>query len=277
MTRLTKTIHPTVKNLKKIDIWLEKKLKSYDDELRSSILMAGIELLENALKYHMDNHLSQKIIFQIIISETVEIIVTNRLKGTDDAKVIIDHISKINHGADPREQYMYRLKEIMENRVYGESQLGLLRIAGEGNFSIQYNLTENSLTVIARKYYNYERNSAMDSLITKDFSIIIKKNDPLEVIWTGKSRDLNPSLLIDKYLDNLITQLLDKDILVDFSTMEALNSSTIPPILTFLSNLEKRRIRAKIQYSKDIYWQRASFKPLAVLTRDFVFVKIQAI
>ncbi|MBI9098798.1 MAG: hypothetical protein JEY91_10000 [Spirochaetaceae bacterium] len=274
MISLTKKIPPSEKALDAIDQLIVKKLSSYDDEIQSTIRMVGIELLENALKYHMEKDISSSIEFKISINDSVEIKVTNLLRNTEDAYKLIEHVNNINSGIDPKVQYMHRLKEIMENRIPGESQLGLLRIVGEGNFGIQYNLKDNCLTVSATKYINRKRNRAMDSLITKDFSIIINDNDPFEVIWKGRSRDLNPSLVIDKYLDELTTHLLDRDILVDFSSMESLNSSTIPPILTFLTNLEKKRIRATVQYSKDVYWQRASFKPLSVLTRDFKFVKL---
>ena len=207
----------------------------------------------------------------------INIKITSHLRSSEDSRELVRYIDKINKGLDPKIQYMYRLKEIMEHRVPGDSRLGLLRIAGEGNFGLQCRLSGNSVTVSAEKYFLQKRNITMDSLITKDFSISVKEGDPWEVVWTGKSRDLNPAPVIDNYLDDLSSHLLDKEVIVDFTTMESMNSSTIPPILTFLTNLEKKRVRAVIKYSKEVYWQRASFRPLTVLTRDFTFVKISAV
>jgi hypothetical protein len=135
-------------------------------------------------------------------------------------------------------------------------------------------LGTNLITVHVFKDYVKKRKKVMESLTTKDFSIIVNEGDPYKVCWTGRSRNLNPSLLIDEYLYELSNYLVNRDAVIDFSKMEALNSSTIPPILTFFTNLEKKRIHTTVQYSNDIHWQRASFKPLSVLTRDFTFVKI---
>lgn len=277
MLSITKRIHPNKKDLEKTDIWMRHKLKSLEEETRSTVLMAGNELLENAVKYHMEKNITSRIIFKMSINDKISLEVTNRLCPGDDVHFLLDHINRINTGSDPILQYQYRLKEIMEKRIPGESRLGLLRIAGEGNFRIGYNLSDDHLSIKAGKFYRKKRDRAMESLITKDFSIEIKGNNPLEILWSGKSRDLNPSLVIDKYLDELMEYLYDREVVVDFTSMESLNSSTIPPILTFLSNLEKKMIRTDVRYSRDIYWQRASFKPLSVLIRDFRFVKIQSV
>jgi len=277
MVSISKKIIPSKKDLNKMDDWFEKKLNRVPAQQRDSAHMAGIELLENAVKYHLNHNIKQNVHFELIINKTIVIKITNKLIKTKDAQELIEHIDKINNGLDPRIQYMHRLKEIMENRIPNDSKLGLLRIAGEGNFNIEYNLSGDNITVTARKYFYKERNIKMDSLITKDFSIIVKDEDPIKINWIGKSRDLYPAPLIDDYLETLSDHLLEKEIEIDFSTMESMNSSTIPPILSFFKNLEEKRIRTLVKYSHDIYWQRASFKPLAVLIRDFIFVKITTV
>lgn len=277
MTKLTRKVPPNEEGLRKTDKWLEGKMAKLNEEQKSSVLMAGNELLENAVKFHMEKKLSANVLLQVNFSETVEIRVTNQFENHEEIAGLLRNIDEINSGGDPRLQYMYRLKDIMERRVPGESRLGLLRIAGEGNFDIQYEIMDNKLTVRASKYINRKRENTMESLITEEFAVNVKDNDPVIIHWTGRSRDLNPSALLDRYLEELITNLLDKDVVVDFTEMDSLNSSTIPPILSFLTGLEKKRIRTTVRYAGDVYWQKASFKPLSVLTRDFQFVTIQPV
>jgi hypothetical protein len=274
MIKISKKILPTVKDLQKFDEYLGKKLKKIDEEENCCIHMASLELLENAVKHHVSHNLDKVIFFDLTIDEIVRINVTNQLNSPIDAEILIKHIDDLNSGIDPRTQYVCRLKEIMEYRIPNESKLGLLRIAGEGNFGLKYELGTNLITVHVFKDYVKKRKKVMESLTTKDFSIIVNEGDPYKVCWTGRSRNLNPSLLIDEYLYELSNYLVNRDAVIDFSKMEALNSSTIPPILSFFTNLEKKRIHPTVQYSNDIHWQRASFKPLSVLTRDFTFVKI---
>lgn len=272
--KLSKKIHPTEKDLRKADLWLEGRLDKLDPELKSALLMTGNELLENAVKFHMEKGLGSPVLLQITFSEKVELQVTNHFDSEDDIAPLLDIIDSINRGVDPRVQYMYRLKEIMEKRIPGESRLGLLRIAGEGNFSLEYLIQNRKLTVRASKYYSNRRADKMESLITEDFAIKVREDDPVNILWTGRSRNLNPSLILDKYLNGLLPHLLDREVLIDFTEMDSLNSSTIPPILSFLTDLEKRKVRTEVRYSKEVYWQNASFKPLSVLTREFKYVQI---
>lgn len=277
MIKLSHRVSPNEKGLRGAQSWLESKLARLDDEQKNSILMAGSELLENAVKFHMERNLQAAVFLQIRLSERIEIRVTNLIESEEDASFLISQIEEINKGTDPRVKYIGRLKKIMEDRVPGESQLGLLRIESEGNFHLDYEVGKGRLTVLACKYINTGKADHMESLVTGELVIEIRDNDPLEIIWKGRMRDLNPSALLDNYLDGLIPHLLDRTVIVDFSTMDSINSSTIPPILTFLSNLEKKRIRAQVRYDSKIYWQKASFKPLSVLTRDFRFVTITAL
>ena len=44
-----------------------------------------------------------------------------------------------------------------------------------------------------------------------------------------------------------------------------MNSSTIPPLLTFIKDLEESTTDATFLYNDEKDWQRASFKPLSII------------
>ena len=81
----------------------------------------------------------------------------------------------------------------------------------------------------------------MESLINDKFSIIINAN---VISWIGKITMMNPGEVLDKYLIDIANQFKETDILIDFSKLEYMNSSSIPPILRFfkLCGLSKNKI-----------------------------------
>jgi hypothetical protein len=63
------------------------------------------------------------------------------------------HIDEIRNSDDPAELYTRRLQELMDNTVKGKTQLGLYRIAYEGEFSLSYRIDNSRLTIIAERKF----------------------------------------------------------------------------------------------------------------------------
>lgn len=114
----------------------------------------------------------------------------------------------------------------------------------------------------------------------KDFSsgeLTIKiENANNEVImnWIGKSRDRTPGQILMPYFEEIVKELEGKKIKMDFRNLDTMNSSTVPPIVRFVKNLEDNGIETEILYDKTIEWQKASFKALETVTGRFKNISI---
>lgn len=107
------------------------------------------------------------------------------------------------------------------------------------------------------------------------------EGDSVRIVWLGKSTEADPGSVLNPYLDEVIQEAKSNSckIVVDFSQLEYMNSSTIPPIMRMVTNMEKESIQGEIVYKGDLKWQVASFKALenVVKIRKFQSVKVLAV
>jgi len=103
-------------------------------------------------------------------------------------------------------------------------------------------------------------------LIEKDNMVILK--------WKGKSRHMNPAMILDPYFSGILNNLINKEFIMDFSQLDTMNSSTVPPILSFIKELEEKQIKTEIKYDSSLGWQYASFVPISTITQDYKFIKV---
>ncbi|PID73173.1 MAG: hypothetical protein CSB33_05100 [Desulfobacterales bacterium] len=92
--------------------------------------------------------------------------------------------------------------------------------------------------------------------------------------WLGRSDNRNPGLSLGPYLSRLVDELSRKDVVMRFTDLEYMNSSTVPPLIRFMKHLDDRQIRTRILFDKDSRWQRASFKALESLVIRMQHVQI---
>lgn len=92
--------------------------------------------------------------------------------------------------------------------------------------------------------------------------------------WLGKSRSLDPAKYLDPFLQEVVDEVKGKELEVDFTSLDCMNSSTIPPILSFIKSLECKNVTTIVLYDGSVDWQRASFVPLASVINLYKYVKI---
>ncbi len=83
--------------------------------------------------------------------------------------------------------------------------------------------------------------------------------------WVGQSKERNPAQILTPYLDSLIDDLKGRHLTIEYSKLEYMNSSTVPPIILFLKKLNANGIKTAVTYNTLSKWQRASFKALETL------------
>ena len=116
----------------------------------------------------------------------------------------------------------------------------------------------------------------MDNLKFEDLYIeIIEEKEKIKIIWNGESLNLHPSKEIDPYFKSIIKQLPKiKLIVIDFTHLKIMNSSTLPPILRFIKNLENSNIKTNVLYDTSKSWQCASFQPLSNITKNYKNIEV---
>ncbi len=125
--------------VKRVRDKVENVLAAYSDELRDASKMTASELMENAVKYGTAVQQGKGISFEFTATEEkITIVVTNRLLNQEDGEEAKRHIDVIHATENPEALYIQRLQALMEDLSLQKTELGLYRIAYEGQFMLSY-------------------------------------------------------------------------------------------------------------------------------------------
>ena len=118
-----------------------------------AIAMVTGELLENALKYG-DWQRGDRAMFRLRVNGgagKIDVSVSNPLRANDvNASNLFKSIEWINSFAKPEQAYRARMLQIAQSdEDTSPSQLGLVRIAFEGNCRLKASLADGQVTVVA--------------------------------------------------------------------------------------------------------------------------------
>jgi hypothetical protein len=118
----------------------------------------------------------------------------------------------------------------------------------------------------------------MNGLKVDNFEIkVLEQNDLVKLQWLGRSELRNPAEVLNPYLDSIVTKLKGKNIVVDYSKLEYMNSSTVPPIIKFIKSCNQNELNTKVHFDKNSEWQNASFKPLQTVCMVLKNVVVEGI
>ena len=135
---------------KKCTDFMQSQGKNKD--LTEATMMTVTELIENAVKYGTEKPGGGNIEFELHAdNKKVSITVSNGINSDNDIMMLVDHIEKIKTTGDPSRLYTEWLMELMENPKPGVSQLGIFRIAYEGEFVLDYKYENKVLTILANR------------------------------------------------------------------------------------------------------------------------------
>jgi len=91
-------------------------------------------------------------------------------------------------------------------------------------------------------------------------------DERVTMTWLGESDAREPSETLSPFLASLLKELSGKEILINYQQLAYMNSSTVPPIIHFIKNLDSDGIKTLIVYDAASKWQSASFKALETLS-----------
>lgn len=116
----------------------------------------------------------------------------------------------------------------------------------------------------------------MDHFEHDRLSIQMTKNGGHAVLkWRGQSGDRDPGARLTPYFSGLIPRLQGLELILAFENLEYMNSSTIPPIIGFMKQLDERGIQTRITYDAGSKWQSASFKALKTLAMMMPHIEVR--
>lgn len=88
--------------------------------------------------------------------------------------------------------------------------------------------------------------------------------EAVSLVWRGKSNDREPG----RFLMPLLTAAMEqaqssaRPLVLDFSALEYMNSSTFSPLVKALESANRAGLSVKILYAKSRRWQQLSFSAL---------------
>lgn len=115
----------------------------------------------------------------------------------------------------------------------------------------------------------------MPDFKTDGLEIKLEKGTKVVMSWLGISNARDPSIEIDPYVDNVLNELNSREIELDFSRLEYMNSSTVTPIIRMIRALDKKNVKTLVIYQRTSKWQQASFKALGSLSKTLPNVSVE--
>jgi len=100
-----------------------------------------------------------------------------------------------------------------------------------------------------------------DKTLTIDLT---ESNDRIDLVWQGKSNDRDPARFLMPILQSALQRGGNgkKLIVIDFSALEYMNSSTFSPLVRMLDEAAKGQHRLVLEYNQGRKWQALSFSAL---------------
>ncbi len=104
--------------------------------------------------------------------------------------------------------------------------------------------------------------------------ISLSRNGNLgRMAWLGTSDSRDPSEFLEPVFRRALEKLQDCQLVIDFSGLEFMNSSTVSPIIALLKNIDAKGISCSVQFS-DVDWQRTHMRCLRTISRALPHITV---
>jgi hypothetical protein len=119
---------------------------------REAVSLAACELAENVAKYGVQHDDPQAGTISVgIHGNVVRLAVTNAVDSPADANRVLTIVGKMSSGASVAELYRARLHELFSRPGAPRAELGLLRLAFEGKFTLRASYQAPLLQIVAER------------------------------------------------------------------------------------------------------------------------------
>lgn len=122
----------------------------------------------------------------------------------------------------------------------------------------------------------------MSSETFADRNLSLKVEDDGHVIrvdWRGKSTARDPGRFIAPILSKALdhSRKSGRPLVMDFTHIEYMNSSTITPIIRILDEAKRKGLTVTILYKRDLKWQELSFSALEIFQTEDGRIEIRGV
>ena len=97
---------------------------------------------------------------------------------------------------------------------------------------------------------------------------------PVVLQWRGEVTARDPGALLSPYLDKILLRQADSKVVLDFSYMDFMNSSTLVPIVSFIKKASKQSLAVELRYNSTVSWQRVSHQCMTVMCSKLTNIEV---
>ena len=125
---------------------------AFEAPVRDAAIMVASELTENIVKYGapLDGESVGFVSFEIQ-DDGFTIASHNAVAHENHLEAVETILNQIETSDNPRDLSLSRLRALIEGKVDGPSQLGLLRVATDGGCEINHSYSDTVLTIVAER------------------------------------------------------------------------------------------------------------------------------
>lgn len=112
---------------------------------------------------------------------------------------------------------------------------------------------------------------------------IVEEDAAVRLYWQGVSAEKDPTEFLDPIIADFFERARDgsRELQMDFTRLEFMNSLTLKPIIQLLYSIKKDRdnlgLRIKIRYAKSVLWQTVNFRSLKALRTSDNRIEFEAV
>lgn len=95
------------------------------------------------------------------------------------------------------------------------------------------------------------------------------------ITWHGTSEIQDPAASIGGFLRSLIPSITNQRVIMDFRSLEYMNSATLQPLLQIMREYNLASIFTEIIYDAEVEWQRIVFRSVAAISKTLANVTVR--
>lgn len=103
---------------------------------------------------------------------------------------------------------------------------------------------------------------------------ILEQEGHILVSWRGIFDAINPNITLGEFLAGQADALRSKEVLVDFSKTEFLNSTTLAVMLRFVKELDGIIAKLTLRFDTTESWQMVSFRCMKAISRTLKHTEV---
>ena len=109
----------------------------------------------------------------------------------------------------------------------------------------------------------------------EEFEIKVEEtNNKIAMIWFGEAIGETISNGLMSYFDDILEELIGKEIQIDFRKLILMSTSIIQQLMKLFHNLENNKISTEIIYNMNLDWQRTSFAAVEKIAKIYKHITI---